>query len=353
MKDAEELVEEIIDRFLAVDLVAFKAQTHASLTGTRALIRWYEHTGKKPLLLAAEKRYQLYRSFGMTETFANYNWFGRPEWTEPCAIIDSFLLAVQLWRHTQKTAYLEDAHHIWFNALGRAQRSNGGYGTESCTRIADPTVRVSSYEAFWCCTMRGGEGHARSIQYLYFTTPNEIFIPFFNDSIAELDVGGGTVKLRQSTDYAYAGRVNLDVVQSSGSEPVKLRILAPAWTANHQLSRNGKATPTVRRSGWIESTLPLRAGDSLRCNFDLRVALRPPLASDSRGYGLIEAGPLLMGAQSPEPATISKAHRIRSVGPGIVQCDHPLRTASRLNNVNELQLGPKDPCTRQVLYRIV
>ena len=133
--------------------------------------------------------------------------------------------------------------------------------------------------------MRGGEGHVRSIQYSYFTAPNEIFIPFFNDSIAELDVGGRTVKLRQSTDYPYAGRVNLDVVQSSDSEPVKLRILAPEWTANHQLSRNGKATLAVRLGGWIESTLPLRAGDSLRCNFDLRVGLRRPLASDSRGYG--------------------------------------------------------------------
>ena len=51
-------------------------------------------------------------------------------------------------------------YSIYFNGQGRAQRNNGGYGTDTCAGAYDPFLRVKHYEAYWCCTMRGGEGNA-------------------------------------------------------------------------------------------------------------------------------------------------------------------------------------------------
>ena len=99
----------MITRFFEMDVVAIKAQTHATLTGLRAVLRYYAITGDKELLKKVVERYQLYRDLAITENYENYNWFERPEWTEPCAIIDSYLLSVQLWQSHQNQDYVEDA----------------------------------------------------------------------------------------------------------------------------------------------------------------------------------------------------------------------------------------------------
>jgi len=110
--EVKSLIDEMMARFLEMDLVEMKAQTHATLTGLRAIMRYYEITGQKELLPQVEKRYLLYREKAMTENYENFNWFERPEWTEPCAIVDSYLVAIQLWQHTQNPTYLEDAQLI-------------------------------------------------------------------------------------------------------------------------------------------------------------------------------------------------------------------------------------------------
>ena len=138
----KELIDEAVERYLQMDLVAIKAQTHASLTGMRGLLRVYGETGDAKLLHAVEERYRLYRATGMTANYANTNWFGRQDsWTEPCAIIDSYMVATQLWQHTGDAAYLEDAHLIWFNGVGRGLRGNGGFGTDTCAGFGSAWVK--------------------------------------------------------------------------------------------------------------------------------------------------------------------------------------------------------------------
>lgn len=41
----------------------------------------------------------------MTENYENFNWFQRPEWTETCAVVDSYQLTLDLWKHTSETKY--------------------------------------------------------------------------------------------------------------------------------------------------------------------------------------------------------------------------------------------------------
>ncbi len=119
--DLSDLVEEMIERFLQVDLPGIKAQTHATLSAVRGILRYYETCGRPDLLEAAARIYGLYRSEAMTENYANYNWFGRPEWTEPCAVVDSFMAAVALWRHTGDAQYPGGRPpHLLQRALPRA-----------------------------------------------------------------------------------------------------------------------------------------------------------------------------------------------------------------------------------------
>jgi uncharacterized protein len=396
------LIDEAVARFLEADLVAIQAQTHASLTCMRALLRVYNETATDgrpdPKLLAAvQQRYALYRTVAMTEHYANYNWFGRPEtWTEPCAIIDSFMIATQLWQHTGDPAYLEDAHLIWTNGIGRGLRGNGGFGTDLCAGYRTPFLKVRSYEAPSCCTMRGGEGHARAIQYLYSAKPGELTVPFFSDSTAHLDLGHGSLVLKQTASYPYPGPVRFDVVSSVSGAPITLRLFAPRWTSQHRLTLNNRPVRTSEAQGFLVAKLTPKTGDVLVLNFELRVGPRDTINPKSiAGYYAFEAGPLLLGYQAPEASntavttapTISStsaapAGPVQTTAPAAPRPSRPTpipdpaeiyipRDAklimmpalgsyrvsgtdillSRINDLNDSNAGPRDPCTRQVLFR--
>ena len=269
------LIDEAIARFLEIDLVRFGAQTHATLTCLRALLRVYAETGEPALLAAVRSRYALYRAVGMTEHYANYNWFDRPEtWTEPCAIIDSFMIAFQLWQFTGEPTYLEDAHLIWFNGVGRGMRANGGFGTDRCAGFATPFLAQRTYEAFFCCTMRGGEGYARAAQSSYTTRGDEVSVPFFNDSEATLRLDAGTIKVRQTAAYPFQGAVRLELMASSCAKPVTFRFFAPRWARNLRVTRNGEALKTTAVGGFVGVRFIPRAGDTLVLNHTLLVGPR-------------------------------------------------------------------------------
>jgi len=347
------LADEMIDRFLQVDLVRIQAQAHASLTGLRALLRHYEQTGDRSLLTAAEQRFRTYRAEAMTENYANYNWFGRPTATEPCAIIDSFILAVQLWQHTGRTSYLEDAHLIYFNGLGRGQRNNGGYGTDTCAGASDPFLKVRHYEAYWCCTMRGGEGNARAIQYSYFTRPGELTLAMYGDSTATVELGTGNVRLRQKTGYPYEGAVTLEVVSSSSRQPVALRFAAPPWTRSHRVRVNGKESPVQTEDGFVVLRTGLAAGDAVHLDFALANAWRDPINPHTiRGYRAFFAGPLMLGGETATELSLPADARLAPDGRGQFRTESGGVRLTRINNLNESAVAESDPCVRQVLFHV-
>ena len=81
----------------------------------------------------------------MTLDYSNFNWCGRPDtWTEPCCIVDSFLLAAQLEEITGDKRYLTLMNRIYFNSFRLAQRSNGGAGCNYCLTEENPRSPLRS-----------------------------------------------------------------------------------------------------------------------------------------------------------------------------------------------------------------
>lgn len=153
------LLDEMIQIFHQTDVVKCGFQTHTTLSCLRGVLKLYEVTGKLQYLDIVKDKFQLYLSHGMTLTYENYNWFGKQNsWTEPCAVVDSFILAVRLYQITKQADYLTLARRIWFNGLQFCQRNNGGVGPNTCVTIRQPILKISMYEAPFCCTMRYAEG---------------------------------------------------------------------------------------------------------------------------------------------------------------------------------------------------
>ena len=159
-EDIHELLDELIDTYLEIDKQAIKAQTHCTLTAARGMMRMFAVTHDQKYLEGARDIFECYLNSGMSVTYQNLNWWGRPDsWTEPCAIVDSLMLALELFKVTRNETYRTLAARVWHNGLATSQRSNGGAGTDHL--VIDGVGDILSarlYEAYFCCTMRLAEG---------------------------------------------------------------------------------------------------------------------------------------------------------------------------------------------------
>jgi uncharacterized protein len=327
-----DLIETVIARYVRFDPVRHGAQTHSTLSTLRGILRWWREAAPRPELLALVRaRFAAYRALAVTEHHANYNWFGRPEWTEPCAVVDAFLLSVQLWAATGDAELLEEAHRIFFNALAHAQRPNGGYGCDRCTGAAGLRV-VAPHECFeapWCCTMRGAEGLARAAQFGWFTGDDEIVMPFFFAAAATLGLGDGRVELAASSGYPVTGEFRLEVKASTRTAPVTLRWFAPSWSpaAGFSVRRNGQTLAVGEEAGFARVRTPLAAGDRIDVSFPLGLAA-VTLQNPSRlpGARRFAHGPLLLGSADEAPGAPDPV----AVGPARYRCAATGRTLAPL-----------------------
>lgn len=310
------LIDEMISRFFEMDLVGIKAQTHATLTGLRAVLRYYELTGDKSLLAEVQKRYSLYREQAVSENYENFNWFERPEWTEPCAIVDSYLLAVQLWQYTQSPRYIEDAQLIYYNALGHTQRGNGGFGCDNCPGPVDNFLSVKADEAFWCCTMRGGEGWGRAVEYSYFQKGDTLFIPAFYENSASFKLSGGAIAITQRTDYPFDNKVTLQIDSLKNPSNLSLRFFVPAWIQNPEVSINHEKTKITEKNGFIAVSGEFKTGDVVEYSFLFKSGVEGVTnMAHSKSDGIrMFYGPLLLGHKGEPEITVPEKAAIEKVG---------------------------------------
>lgn len=336
-KRLKPLIEAMISSYETLPREELQVQTHATLSGIRGILRYYRITGARKYLQLAIKTFDLYKTKAWTDHYANYNWFGLPRWTEPCAVVDSLLIAQELWEATGKEGYLQDAHHIFYNAIAHAERINGSFGTDACVgakvngHTCDHTIthaKALTYEVFWCCNMRGGDGLSRAAQYSIYTDGNSVVFPHYHSCKAELKLPGGVLRLREEANYPVEGRVVLHVLKNTAGR-LSLKFFAPqAWTSGRRSNvfLNGDAKATTYRNGFVCVTANLKAGDKLE--FDTQIKLHisdgNPCVNNSKDHYSFRHGPMILGvkltldnAESvPSDIRIPRGAAMKSVGAG-------------------------------------
>ena len=321
-----QLIEEMVARFLAIDLEAIKAQTHATLTALRGLLRWHQLTGNQKLLDAVVDRFDLYKSLAMSENYENWNWFGRPTHSEPCAMVDSFQVALGLWQATGEKQWLEDAHHIAVNAIGSAQQQNGGFGLHTCAGAeGSPWLELNCPEAYWCCTMRGSEGLARIAQRAWFIGEHTATLAMPGENRAVLRFKGGDITIDQQSAYPLkgGGRLKLDAV--TVSTPITLRFFAPSFTTGHSILINGQPVEIEACDGFIHLTRSWAAGDVIQWNFALKAYWGHPVNRFTReGLRSLRYGPMVLGVAGDGTASVALPNdapeRLESFADGTFAC---------------------------------
>ena len=305
--ELKSIIDEMINKFLQIDLLKIKAQTHATLTAMRGLLRYYEINKDTSLITAVENRFLLYKNNGMTENYENYNWFGRPEWTEPCAYIDSYILSVWLWRITGKPEYLEDAQHIYYNAMGMGQRANGGFGCDNCTGSEGCYLQVNLDEAHWCCTMRGGEGLSRAAENMIYTLNNIIYFTAFDNAIIKVGKGNDSIIIEETTNYPFMGKVNLDIQDNNLAIKPDLRFFMPGWVSEPIVTLNGNKINYEIIDGFLSFSPDLKKGDFIDISFKIKSgAGNLENINSIKGYHKYFYGPLIIGYQGKDEIVLPR-----------------------------------------------
>jgi hypothetical protein len=301
----KELADEIFDRYMQMDFLTLHIQTHATLTGIRSMIRMHDLTGEHKYLNDAIKMFSLYKNEAWTDAYGNYNWFGAPRWTEPCGIIDSFMIATNLWKFTKDPLYLEDAHHVYFNALSHGNRINGSFGSDRCCGAIETEdnqfLAPINYETYWCCTMRGGEGFSRAIEYSFFTDRNTVLVPYYNNCTATLRFSDGLIKLEEITDYPYYGHVSFEILKTTVKGAKTFKFFAPSWTKQDkvEVKLNGAAIRAWFADGFLAIKTALKAGDKIEFDLVLSAKVEETNFKNSiKGFHKYSFGPMLLGLKS-------------------------------------------------------
>ncbi|MGC9359195.1 MAG: hypothetical protein ACP5G7_02325 [Anaerolineae bacterium] len=341
------LIDEMIERYLSIDVRALSFQTHATLSALRGVLQHYASTGDQALLRAARDRYATYRAYGMTENYANENWFNRPTWTEPCAVVDSFLVAMDLWRHTGDLAYLEDAHHIYWNALGHGQRPNGGFGCDTCVSAESADGAFLSvhspgvYEATWCCTMRGGAGLAEAIRLSAWRDGDAVLLPFYHPGRYRAELNTGTFAWDLDSAYPYEGHLRLDIRQAPEA-PAPLKLYVPSWAppASLSLTINGEAIAPRRQRGMVVAERQWKPGDSLTLAYRVGLWRERPIRDTERYPNVytLSHGPLILGVENSGGPLELPETPPRPIGNGrytISACGHTLEPINRLIDLSD------------------
>lgn len=289
------LLDEMAEAFLTLDFVGVSAQTHATLAGLRGLLRYISLRQKPELLAPAKAIFALYQSQGMTENFANFNWFGRPFWTEPCAYLDSIADSFLLFDLTGDASYIDFVYQVYYNAVGYGQRENGGFGCDVCAGPAGDFLSPTEggYEAIWCCTMRGGDVLPLLAENAVRENAGETRVLFYTD--------GETETLSMRTNNFWNGRARL-VCKPGFRGP--LFLFAPSFAKAFSLSVNGEARAAVPENGFLRVD-GLKGGDEVV--IEMTFLLEKVPAATAPGKVKFMFGPYVLGVKTGEAVAIGCA----------------------------------------------
>lgn len=304
LPELKELIDEMISIFMTIDFKGITMKTHATLTASRGVMRMYQMTGNLEYLDFCKRIFELYKADGMTENYANYNWFCRPSWTEPCGVIDSFMLAVALWKETGNSDYLDDAHCIWYNGVCRGQRPNGGFGCDHCVEDGFVRTHEGFYEAYWCCSMRGGEGVTSAANFGLYHDNNRIVFPFYSDGHYSIPEMPGVV-LKMASSYPNEGKIVVTVEKTSDTNLRKeLAFFLPKWVKEINVAVNGEKTETSEESGFWKVEVTLTSGTCIELTFNIPLLVCPVIGNQHKGSGLVTLrhGTLVLGSPDAEKA---------------------------------------------------
>lgn len=210
--------------------------------------------------------------------------------------------------------------------------------------------REPNYKSSFCCPPNIVRVIAQAHNYVYSLSTDTLWVHLYAANTLDTRwTDGARIRLRQETDYPYAGRVRL-VINEAPAREVAFRLRIPGWLhpGAASLSVNGTSTPAELSPGsYAQVKRAWRAGDVVELDLAFEPVLLEanPLVEETVNQVAVKNGPLvycLEAADLPSgvrlsdvvlgldaPSRVFTPHRERIVGADLVTLSAPARHVRR------------------------
>jgi DUF1680 family protein len=275
-------------------------------TGEQALLdamraQWRDMAGRKAYVTGGLGAHHTDEAFGDAYELPPDRCYG-----ETCAAIASVMWNWRMLLATGEARYADLLERTLYNGVMAGLALDGsGYSYVNPLHVRDdhrdPVERGAKRQAWYacaCCPPNLMRLLASLPHYLATTDAGGLQVHQY----ASATLRGDRIAVRVRTDYPWDGRVELELLETTGEEwTLSLRV--PAWSAATRVDGASVA------AGYAELRRAWRVGDRVTLELDMtpRLVFPHPRIDAVRGCAAIERGPLvycLEGADAPDGARV-------------------------------------------------
>lgn len=325
------------------DRIPFRRQTEAVGHAVRANYLYagaadvYAETGDASLLLALERIWQdvaLRKLYVTGGTGALYNGaspdgsraqssiqpvhqaYGRPyqlpnltAHNESCAAVGLILWNWRMLAITGQARFSDQLELALYNALlvGISLDGKGFFYTNPLAKVDELPFdlrwsrRREPYISCFCCPPNVVRTIAEAAAYAYSVSDEGVWVNLYGSNVLDTRLpSGGTVRLRQETEYPWEGTVSI-ILEAMPPKESSLFLRIPGWTRGARVALNGKPIGGDLESGqYIEINRVWLAGDRVELVLPMPVELveAHPLVEETRNQAAVRRGPIVYCLES-------------------------------------------------------
>ena len=245
-------------------------------------------------------------------------------YTETCAAISMMLWNHRLFLLTGDVKYMDVFERTLYNGFLPAVSLEGDtyfypnpLESNGIYKFNQGLIKRSPWFDTACCPVNIVRILPSLSGYIYSVKDQDIFINLFIGNTAELDLNGKKIKLKQSTNYPWDGKVKLKVEEADKGLLAGLKIRVPGWArgevlpsdlysyinnknSNISLLINGKNKKVDIENGFIILDKSYwKSGDIIEISFEMKV--RKVISNEkviaNKGKIAFERGPLVYCAE--------------------------------------------------------
>ena len=194
------------------------------------------------------------------------------------------------------------------------------------SRTREPHIPLS-----FCCPPNIVRVIAEAGSYAYSLSDDSVWVHLYGSNTLDTTLEDGTaLKLTQTTDYPWDGRVTFNIDQAEDTE-FSIRLRIPGWADSATVTVNGEAwTETAQPGSYLTLCRVWSAGDTIELVLPMQAKLMQahPLVEECQGRVAVKRGPVVYCLESvdlPENVKLSEVvlpHAIElqpQYGEGVLQ----------------------------------
>ncbi len=243
---------------------------------------------------------------------------------ETCAAISMVFFAKRMLRMVPDRKYADVMERLLYNGTisGMALDGEHFFYTnplamwEEATKRSGVTGHIQSKRPGWfgcaCCPPNLARMITSLGGYIYSSSADTAYVHLYVGSEAELDIGGKAVRISQSGNYPWDGKITLK--PGEGNYALALRI--PGWVRAWSVKINGAAVSPAMERGYAVIRREWKDGDTVELELPMPVefAEANPLLRADNGRIAIVRGPVVYCLESADNGDDLDALRVTDPG---------------------------------------